>query len=619
MKNKKFQTALIIGLFLTIAIQPAFSTVHTLVPGTDTYFGTWMGSTFTFDASPTAEDSIQISTSDVTVDGNGFTLTGPGSSGVGVNILSYANGITVRNLSVTGFSYGIIVDSSNLPPAQPHPNVIQNNTISNATIQGIRLFKSNSTSLINNNISDSYIAIQLVSSGDTIVDGYDFANTISNNAITDNAGGIYLDGSTYNSLQENSVTGHSTSANGIYLLKSDNNTLTGNTSSNYNYGVRLRDSSNNILTNNTISDNRLYGIWLDPSNNNQIFNNNFLNNPTQAEVIDSTGNNFDGNYWSDWSGSGPYTFTGGQDNSPWAVQNGWLPLADAGPDRTVECACQTPAGTQVTLDGTRSTGASTYIWTGPFVESPATGATPTVTLVPGCLGDYVITLVVSSGQYESDPDTVTITVEDTNPPEISCPGDTTIQAMQPDGVPIDDDRIQTFLDGASATDNCDSPEDIVITNDAPALFPPGDTVVTFTATDTSDNSSTCQSIVEVVEAVESSLRIIPRIVNREGRLQTILAVVRFPVGTAEEDIDIEQPLVLYPGDSPDGVEATSQRTVSWTRNGTLHVSVFARFSKDDLTALIPEDGLIEMMVIGKFMDGTYFYGFDDARIISWSW
>jgi hypothetical protein len=208
---------------------------------------------------------------------------------------------------------------------------------------------------------------------------------------------------------------------------------------------------------------------------------------------------------------------------------------------------------------------------------------------------------------------------DTTPPEITCPGDTTIEAMEPEGVPIDDDRIQAFLDGASATDNSDPPEDIVITNDAPPLFPPGDTTVTFTATDTSGNSSTCQSTVTVVEAAEASLRLIPRIINREGRLQNILTVVRFPEGTAEEDIDIEQPILLFPGDSLDGVEATSQRIVSWTRNGTLRVSIFATFSKDEVTAEVPEDGQVEMMTIGRFTSGQYFYGFDTARIISWSW
>ena len=123
----------------------------------------------------------------------------------------------------------------------------------------------------------------------------------------------------------------------------------------------------------------------------------------------------------------------------------------------------------------------------------------------------------------------------------------------------------------------------------------------------------------VVEAAESSLRIIPSIINRDGILQKILAVVRFPEGTTVEDIDISVPLVLYPGDSPDGIEAINQRIMTWYRCGVLRVSVFASFSKDEVTAGIPENGSAELMVIGRFESGQYFYGFDNVWIISWDW
>jgi hypothetical protein len=295
------------------------------------------------------------------------------------------------------------------------------------------------------------------------------------------------------------------------------------------------------------------------------------------------------------------------------------PVADAGPDQTIECACQTPEGTQVTLDGTGSSDSDnnllTYTWTGPFVESPASGATPIITL--GCIGQYEITLVVNDGQEDSAPDTVIITVVDTTAPVISHPGDITVEAMDPDGVPVEDDEIQTFLAGASATDNCDPSPTIV--NNAPAVFQPGDTIVTFTATDASGNISTCQSTVTVVEAAEAHIRIVPRIINRDGRLPAILAVIRFPEGITEDDIDMAEPLVLFPGDSPYGIEATCQRIVTWRRWGKLHVSIFSFFPKDDITSAIPEDGLVELIVVGRLVNGQYFYGIDTVRIISWHW
>jgi len=212
------------------------------------------------------------------------------------------------------------------------------------------------------------------------------------------------------------------------------------------------------------------------------------------------------------------------------------------------------------------------------------------------------------------------TAGDTTPPDIICPGDITVVAMGPDGVPVDDERIQNFLAGASATDDCDPSEEIIITNDAPALFSPGDTIVNFTATDTSGNMSTCSSTVTVVEATEEGrLRIIPPIINREGRLTKILAVIRFPEGTNEDDIDMDEPLVLFAGYSPYDIVSTNQRIISWCRWGTLRVSIFAFFDKDEVMAAVPEDGPVEFMVVGRFVNGDYFYGTDTVRIVSWDW
>ncbi|MHC4488743.1 MAG: right-handed parallel beta-helix repeat-containing protein [Planctomycetota bacterium] len=97
------------------------------------------------------------------------------------------------------------------------------------------------------------------------------------------------------------------------------------------------------------------------------------------------------------------------------------PVANAGPDQIVECVCNTEGGTKVILDGTGSYDVDsdplTYTWSGPFVESPVHGATPTVTLEGGYPGDYVITLVVNDGIDESEPNEVVITVVDTTPPQ----------------------------------------------------------------------------------------------------------------------------------------------------------------------------------------------------------
>jgi hypothetical protein len=100
-----------------------------------------------------------------------------------------------------------------------------------------------------------------------------------------------------------------------------------------------------------------------------------------------------------------------------------VPIADAGPDQTID------EGTQVTLQGTASHDpdgdALTYAWmqaSGPPVAlSDPASATPSFAapaVGPG--GDtLVFQLVVSDGSFSSPPDTVTITVRDTNQPP-SC-------------------------------------------------------------------------------------------------------------------------------------------------------------------------------------------------------
>jgi len=586
MKKKHFYTAVILVAFLAIGIQPAHAVIQLTptgwkdVNGNDPGVGTWDPGTLTGTLTQDVDEVIEITGNELTLDGGGHTLTElEGAQGTGVLINNF-NGITVRNLKITGVPIGIWINNTNPGPENIVKNNVENNTISGCTEAGIRLSLANETSLtgniIENNTNSSQNAwgIFIYNSGNT--NNLHNGNTLIGNTIRNNNGGIQLNTtSSFNRLEENNVTGHtgpgiylsvqsgnnaltnntsSSNRDGIFLNDSGNdiltgNTLTGNTTSNNEYGIKLMNSSYNTLTGNTIDGNTNTGIWLDPSNDNtvtdnnistnnrgiyilnsfdnDIYNNNFNNNePTQAEVSGGDRNDFDGNYWSDWEGEIPYIFVGGQDKSP-------LP--------------------------------------------------------------------------------------DTTPPEITCPGDTTVEAMGPDVVPVDDERIQTFLAAASATDNCDPPEDIIIINDAPAIFPPGDTLVTFTATDKSGNFSTCQSTVTVVEAAESSLRIIPRIINREGRLTKILAVIRFPAGTTAEDIDIGQSIILYPGDSPDSIAAINQRIVTWYRCGTLRVSVFAYFSKDEVTAGVPENGPAELMVIGRFESGQYFYGFDNVWICSWSW
>jgi hypothetical protein len=135
------------------------------------------------------------------------------------------------------------------------------------------------------------------------------------------------------------------------------------------------------------------------------------------------------------------------------------PVADAGPDQVVECACKTGEGTKVILDGTGSYDADgdplTYIWTGPFVESPVHGATPTVILEDGCPGEYVITLVVNDGIDESDPNEIVITVVDTTPPQFQL-------SVAPTILWPPDHKMVEITSSWTVSDKCDASPDVSI-------------------------------------------------------------------------------------------------------------------------------------------------------------
>src|SRR5205823_13271561 len=54
------------------------------------------------------------------------------------------------------------------------------------------------------------------------------------------------------------------------------------------------------------------------------------------------------------------------------------------------------------------------------------------------------------------------------------------------------------LGSPTVSDNCSTPANITVSNDAPATFPKGDTTVTWTAKDESGNTQTCTQKVTVL-------------------------------------------------------------------------------------------------------------------------
>ena len=425
-----------------VFIKPRPSTKF--IPG-DTSIGTWDPANRTYTLSAHVYETIQIDEDNLTLDGAGYTVTGDGS-GCGVYLFARTS-VTVKNLTVAGFSYGIQLHNSS-------SNTITANNASSNSRYGIYLSRSNSNTVTGNITSDNHEGIFLNDStnnnltANTASNNYSGIylyyncndNTLTDNTASKNSHGIYLYNSSgnvftgnttnsnsyygiylYDNCNNNILTDNSTTWNhshGIYLYNSSGNTLIGNTASRNYPGIYFYYNCNdNVLTGNTISNN-YYGIYFNYNcNNNEIYHNNFKDNHTHAYISSSNGNIFSlalptgGNYWSGWTTpnadgdafvDNPYVFTSGQDALPWVRQNAWTnlpPIADAGPNQISH-----PRDT-VTLDGSGSLDSEedyplAYSWQftskpegSTAVLSDADTVSPSFTV--DMLGDYYIELVVT--------------------------------------------------------------------------------------------------------------------------------------------------------------------------------------------------------------------------------
>jgi hypothetical protein len=107
------------------------------------------------------------------------------------------------------------------------------------------------------------------------------------------------------------------------------------------------------------------------------------------------------------------------------------------------------------------------------------------------VGDTIVTWTVVDIHGNSNTCQQTVTVADNEAPTITCPADVVVNA----------DAGQCTASGVAlgtptTGDNCGGAN---VSNDAPAAFSAGDTIVTWTVTDAHGNAATCQQTVTVVD------------------------------------------------------------------------------------------------------------------------
>src|SRR5205814_448557 len=117
-----------------------------------------------------------------------------------------------------------------------------------------------------------------------------------------------------------------------------------------------------------------------------------------------------------------------------------------------------------------------------------------------------LTLTVGDGHGNTVLSTATVTFNDDVHPQITAPASVNA-GTRDDGPGNCSTTVNLGL--PTVNDNCTLPARIVVTNDAPAAFPKGQTTVTWTAADESGNRSTATQTVTVSDNESPALTGMP--------------------------------------------------------------------------------------------------------------
>ena len=288
-------------------------------------------------------DSIVVERSNIIIDGGGHVLQGSGS-GKGFKICNISN-VTIKNLSVKGFGYGVYFNSTSFNSIFGNNissnnygvwlefsfnNIISGNNMTNNERLGIRLYHCFDNVLSENNISNNmYQGVQLHLSSNTTLLG----NAMNGNRYNVDVWGSELshymhsfdvsnlvDGKhVYYILNQKSLLIDSSigevgyfalvncsdmtvrdltftnSGQGLLFAYTNNSKIVDSIMTNNDYGIWFESSFNNTVTGNCVLGN-YYGVWLDFSPDNSVAGNNVTDNQCGVWVRSSYNNTLFENY-----------------------------------------------------------------------------------------------------------------------------------------------------------------------------------------------------------------------------------------------------------------------------------------------------------------------------------
>jgi parallel beta-helix repeat protein len=282
--------------------------------------------------------SIIVEKDNIVLDGAGYTLQGSGhaTSQNGINeslgpqdqtaiSLTLRTKVTIKNFAITNYdipialykaSYNTILKNSIINTySYPGAIYLSNSTNNNIIQNDIEGSSQNAVTVVNS--SNNLISENRISSSGTGIRIQGDDNVISGNVLEHNLDQILINLGSNNKVIGNNLT--ETGGMGIGLLHdTSGDTISKNNIYNSSQAIACYDEHNNIIFENSITDNNVgveYATGISNNYNNTFYRNNFINNTksfdiefghagtggsSSGELNDHWDNGTVGNYWSDY-------------------------------------------------------------------------------------------------------------------------------------------------------------------------------------------------------------------------------------------------------------------------------------------------------------------------------
>ncbi|MFW6110757.1 MAG: right-handed parallel beta-helix repeat-containing protein [Thermoproteota archaeon] len=268
--------------------------------------------------------TVIVEKDDLILDGGGYILRGYGSKGnfslkgyadpVGILVM-HQFGVTVRNMNISGFTYGIkLTGWSTLASG----NITLENNLVEDNYYGVYLSGSWFTLLrnnrMNNNVRNFYVYDHVSvhpPALDIYINDIDSSNTVDGKPIIywvnergrtvpSNAGYVALVNCTDMTVQNLDLANN---GQGVVLVSTTNSLITKNHIIDTDWGVFAHNSSNIVITENNLEINDI-GIEFHDSLNSSILSNNLTRNRSGASLVGSQSIYFSGNSVTSNTGKG---------------------------------------------------------------------------------------------------------------------------------------------------------------------------------------------------------------------------------------------------------------------------------------------------------------------------